>query len=154
MRELRRKERGMNMEDARAVLGSCRHAVLAMVGEDGLPYAVPVSPVLDGDTLYFHSARDGEKVDALRVHPEVCVTAVGEHHTVEERYTEAYRSAIARGRAEQVEGEEKRLALRLLAERYCPTAAERWSEEAELYDGAVLVYAIRLRQICGKQNPG
>lgn len=154
MRELRRKDRAMKELDARTLLRDCRHAVVAMVGEDGLPYAVPVSPVLDGDTLYFHSARMGEKVDALEVHPEVCVTAVGEHHTVEEKYTEAYRSAIARGRAERAEGKEKRRALRLLSEKYCPTTADRWEEEAARYDAAVLVYAVRLKQISGKQNPG
>ena len=154
MRELRRKERAMDGRDARELLRNCRHAVIAMIGTDGLPYAVPVSPVLDGDTLYFHSARVGEKAENLAAHPEVCVTVVGEHFTVEEKYTEAYRSVIARGRAEQAEGEEKQRALRLIAEKYCPATAERWKEEAARYHTAVLVYAVRLKHISGKQNPG
>ena len=37
MRELRRKERAMDERDARELLRNCRHAVIAMIGTDGLP---------------------------------------------------------------------------------------------------------------------
>ena len=39
--------------------------VLALSGDDGYPYAVPISYIYDGEKLYFHSARQGHKLDAI-----------------------------------------------------------------------------------------
>lgn len=57
------------------ILNQCKTCHLAMV-EDGLPYVIPLSFAyeLDGGTLvlYFHSAKEGRKLDALRKNSAVC----------------------------------------------------------------------------------
>ena len=40
---------------------------------DGEPYVVPVSFGYDGVALYFHTARDGRKIDFISANPRVCL---------------------------------------------------------------------------------
>ena len=54
-RKLRRKPRELTREQAIEVIEATPHAVLSTADLDGNPYGVPVSPVLEGDHIYFHS---------------------------------------------------------------------------------------------------
>lgn len=40
---------------------------------DGEPYVVPVSFGFDGEAVYFHTAREGRKIDMMTANPRVCV---------------------------------------------------------------------------------
>jgi nitroimidazol reductase NimA-like FMN-containing flavoprotein (pyridoxamine 5'-phosphate oxidase superfamily) len=40
---------------------------------DSEPYVVPVSFGFDGESVYFHTARDGRKIDMMTANPRVCV---------------------------------------------------------------------------------
>ena len=46
----------------------CRIALV----DDGYPYIVPVNFVVRDSHLYFHSSRDGRKIDLLRKNNRVC----------------------------------------------------------------------------------
>ena len=46
-----------------------------MIDEDGEAYAVPVSMARLENKLYFHCALTGKKIDCLRKHPKVYITA-------------------------------------------------------------------------------
>lgn len=64
-REMRRKRQALPQEICDAVLRRGTSGVLALSGDDGYPYAVPISYIYDGEKLYFHSARQGHKLDAI-----------------------------------------------------------------------------------------
>ena len=49
--------------------------VLATVGEDGWPYAVPLNHVLAGDVLYVHGATEGHKLDNIAHEARMSCTA-------------------------------------------------------------------------------
>lgn len=40
--------------------------MLALSGDDDYPYAVRISYVYDNGKLYFHCAKSGQKIDAVR----------------------------------------------------------------------------------------
>ena len=58
-----------------AILDECKTCRIAMADE-GSPYVVPLSFAyrFDGETLtlYFHSAKEGRKIEILRKNPAVC----------------------------------------------------------------------------------
>ena len=56
-REMRRTRQALPPEEISAVLERGTSGVLALAGDDGYPYAVPISYVYDGERIYFHSAR-------------------------------------------------------------------------------------------------
>lgn len=70
-RKLRRKPRELTREQAIEVIEATPHAVLSTADLDGNPYGVPVSPVLEGDHIYFHSTGmpGGRKEDNMRMNP-------------------------------------------------------------------------------------
>lgn len=65
-REMRRKRQLLSDEESEAILRKMPHGVLALHGDGGYPYAVPVSYVYADGKIYFHSALEGHKVDAIR----------------------------------------------------------------------------------------
>ena len=75
-RPIRRKKKEMDIDAAKELLQCSRRGVLAVNGDDGYPYAVPVNYFYDSDAgkIYFHGARTGHKVDALKASDKVCFT--------------------------------------------------------------------------------
>ena len=74
-RTIRKKKNEISIDTAKALLQSSRRGVLAVNGDDGYPYAIPINYVYDDDAqkIYFHGARVGHKVDALRACDKVCL---------------------------------------------------------------------------------
>ena len=78
-REMRRKKRELEKTVAEELLRSSRRGVLAVNGDDGYPYAIPINYIYDSEAqkIYFHGARVGYKVDALQRCDKVCFTVYG-----------------------------------------------------------------------------
>ena len=85
-RTIRKKKNAISIDTAKALLQSSRRGVLAVNGDDGYPYAIPINYVYDDDAqkIYFHGARVGHKVDALRACDKVCFTVYGNETIKEE----------------------------------------------------------------------
>lgn len=130
--EMRRKDRKLDEQIAVSLLEHCEYAVLSTVGEDGNPYGVPISPVLEGKNLYFHCALEGRKLQNIRNHPTVCVTCVGETRLVPEKFTTEYQSAIAFGTASMVEDEKEKIRiLYLLCQKYAASNLDAFDREVK-----------------------
>ena len=65
-RPMRRWKQQLPHEDCEAVLREGLRGVLAVSGDDGYPYAVPMNYLYADGKLFFHCAREGHKLDALR----------------------------------------------------------------------------------------
>ena len=65
-REMRRKNQSLSPEAVAAVFRRGSAGVLAVSGDDGYPYAVPLSYVYADGKLFFHCAKSGHKIDSLR----------------------------------------------------------------------------------------
>ena len=117
-RPVRRQDRTIARDEAIRLLAECEHGILATVGKDGQPYAVPLSYVYQDDCIYFHCAAEGHKLDNIRANPAVSFCVVGKTQTLPREFATEYESAVAFGTASEVEGEEKRAALIKLLEKY------------------------------------
>jgi nitroimidazol reductase NimA-like FMN-containing flavoprotein (pyridoxamine 5'-phosphate oxidase superfamily) len=84
---------------------------------DGETYVVPIIYAYDGAAVYVAS-RDGRKLRMMRANPAVCFEV--------DRYERgSWRSVIAQGRFEPLEGAEAGRALELLAARFAGRPTER-----------------------------
>jgi len=118
-REMRRKGQQMSAEAGSAVLERGTSGVLALAGDDGYPYAVPLSYVYHNGKLYFHSAATGHKLDAIARCDKASFCVIDKDEIVPEAYTTYFRSVIAFGRVRVIEDEAQKLgAIRALADRY------------------------------------
>lgn len=106
-REMRRKLQQLPQEECERILREGKTAVLALTGDDGYPYAVPVNYVYDGGKIYFHCAKTGHKLDALRRCEKVSVCVVDRDDVAPERLATDYMSVIVFGRARILEDDEE-----------------------------------------------
>lgn len=63
---MRRKRQQLSEEESISILERATSGTLALLGDGGYPYAVPISYVYADGRLYFHSALTGHKVDAVK----------------------------------------------------------------------------------------
>lgn len=152
-REMRRKKQVLPIEECAAVLRRGSSGVLAVLGDGGYPYAVPLSYVYDGKKIYFHCAKTGHKLDAIRRESKVSFCVIDLDQVLPEKYTTCYRSVIVFGRARILEDEaEKRLALEKLAAKYSPEQAEGRRSEIEKELDAVCMAEIQIENLTGKEG--
>jgi hypothetical protein len=150
-RDLRRSKQLLTKEATVSVLQRCSNGVLACLGDDDYPYAVPLSYAYVNDKIYFHSAKQGHKLDAIRKHPKVSFCVIDEDAIVSKEYTSYFRSVIVFGKARFVEGEEKQTALQAIVEKYSgDQPLEAKQKEVSGCTQALLV-AIDIEHLSGKE---
>lgn len=150
--EMRRAKQRLPLEESLAILEKGSSGVLALWdGEE--PYAVPLSYVYSGGKLYFHCARAGRKLEAIRACPKASFCVVAADDVIPEKYTTAYRSVIVSGPLRILEDEAEMVpALRLLAEKYNPLQGEVLDNK--IAEGIPRMFMLELSadEISGKQG--
>ncbi|MGM9521498.1 MAG: pyridoxamine 5'-phosphate oxidase family protein [Oscillospiraceae bacterium] len=150
---MRRKDREMDEGFALSVADKCEYAVLSVVRRDGAPYGVPLSIARSGEYIYFHCAGEGEKVDAFRLNPKVCLTCVGDTNRLKDEFSTEYESAVIFGTASEVEDDGEKLeALRLICSRHTPENMAQFEPEAERSFKITHVWRIHISCITGKRK--
>ena len=152
-RPMRRKKKEISEEAAKQLLQKERRGVFAVNGDDGYPYAVPVNYYYseEDNKIYFHGARAGHKVDALKQDDKVCFTVYGNETIKEETWAPYLQSVVIFGRCRLLDDREEALALtRRIAEKYYP-GQELIEEEIQRSGKAVQVYEISIEHLSGKE---
>ena len=151
-REMRRKRQQLTESESISILGKATSGTLALLGDGGYPYAVPISFVYHDGKLYFHSALSGHKVDAINNCDKASFCVIDQDEVHGERYTTYYRSVIAFGRIHIIEDEEERLAAaRLIGNRYNPNQDEALQKELEGGLHRMLVLCLEIEHLTGKE---
>lgn len=131
---MRKKSREMDSRWALEVMRKAPYITVSFTRTDGTAYGVPLSlAAIDDSTWYFHCATEGDKLEAIAAHPEVCLSAVTRcTPTVgpkDNSFTLQYRSAIAFGRAELVTDDAEKInALKAISQRFLPQHMEAFDE--------------------------
>ena len=131
---------------------------LATVGRDGYPMIKPLNFVYHTEKIYFHSAREGEKMEHITGDNRVCfevdlpiayVKSLG----IPCKADYLYRSAIIKGRAYIVaDKDERSLALQYLMTKYQPEGGYGGFPEDKLQLTAIV--RIDIEEITGKEDLG
>ena len=104
-------------------------------------------------TLFFHCAKAGHKLDALRRCSKASFCVIDQDQVVPPEYTTYFRSVIAFGRTRILEDEaEKQAAIWLLAEKYCPGDSPEHRQEAIRREaGGLCLVSLSIEHMTGKQ---
>jgi hypothetical protein len=154
-REIRRSDRALTEDQAREILARAEYGVLATLGADGWPYAVPANHVVSGDALYIHCAMEGHKLENIAHEERVSFCAVAEARILPAKLSTLYESAVVFGRAAVVtDPAEKRRALELLAVRFCGALTPEAEKAIAASGSRTAVVRIRLERISGKAHRG
>ena len=155
-REMRRKKQVLSQKEVEDILHKGTSGVLALLGDNDYPYAVPISYVYDDGKVYFHSAKSGHKIDAIQRTAKASFCVIDKDLVVPEEYTTYFRSVIAFGKIRVIEDDrEKRAAIEKLAIKYAPedTAANR-DDAISRGGNLICMLEMKIDHITGKEAIG
>lgn len=152
-REMRRNKQALSLKETQEILGRCTSGTLAVLGDEGYPYAVPLSYVYHDGHIYFHCARSGHKLDAVRAYDKASFCVIDRDEILPEKFTTKYRSAIAFGKIQEVtDPKEIEGIMRTLAGKYSPNEGEDAFQHEMKSSGALCVLALDIEHLSGKQG--
>ena len=149
-REIRRKDRKLETIEAVAILTKCHYGVLSTVGENGYAYGVPLSFVYINDSIYFHCALEGTKLDNIQTNNKVSFCVVGDTMTLPDKFSTNYESVVIFGKAVEVYEAEKNEALLAFIEKYSSQYMESGKEYIKNAGDKAKVIKICIESITGK----
>lgn len=149
-REMRRKNQLLSLEETISILEQETSGTLAVLGDDGYPYAVPLSYVYEDSKIYFHCAKSGHKMESILNNDKVSFCIIAQDQIIPEEYTTYYRSVIVFGKARLLENEEKRHAVEVLAKKYSPEDEAGRAKEIEESFNRVVMVEIAIEHMTGK----
>lgn len=150
-REMRRFKQLLSTSDTVAVMERCTNGILACLGDEDYPYAVPVSYVYLNNKIYFHSAKEGHKIEAMLKHPKVSFAVVDEDTIVSAEYTTYFRSVIAFGKARTITGDEWFESFAAMVEKYSGDQPEDAKHKEIEGCGRANIIAIDIEHMTGKE---
>lgn len=112
-REMLRKKQALSEEDCITVLKTQKRGVLAVLGDEDYPYALPINHYYNDEDghIYFHGAKFGHRVDAVKRHDKVSFCVYDEGFRREGEWALNIKSIIVFGRLVPVEDEDKMIDL-------------------------------------------
>lgn len=152
---MNKKEREIiNANDLVEILKSGKYAVISMC-RNNEPYIVSLSYGYDeaNNTLYFHSAQKGLKIDFVKHNPSVCATVIEDKGYVQGQCSHRYSSVVIWGEMaliEDIEGKKHGMDIILnhLEENPEPIK-ERALKSDEVFD-KIAILKLRISELTGK----
>lgn len=152
-REMRRKNQALEYAECLRILNARESGVLALSGDNGYPYAVPLNHVWMDGKLYFHCATEGHKVDAIRSSDKASYCVIDADQVDAEALSTRFRSVIAFGRVRMVEDAElKRRALMAVGEKFAPANMKKAMLEIDESIHHTGIIELTIEHLSGKES--
>lgn len=150
---MRRKDK--EITEKKEIEEIVKKATICRVGLSvrGEPYVFPVNYGYQTDCLYFHSAKDGQKIEMMKENPRVCFQMDTDVEILPADiacdWSIKYRSVIGFGKAELLDSpEEKKHALKTIMSQYSDQEYSFTEESLE----SVCIVCIRIERMTGKKT--
>lgn len=150
-REITRIKQKIQKERCIDILRTEKRGVLAVQGDDGYPYAMPINHYYNDDDgrIYFHSGMTGHKIDALKKCDKVSFCVYECEKTDSEWYL-TVNSVIVFGRVEFETDRQKVYDISRLLSRKFTDDSEYIENEIAKFGKNTLMFAIIPKHITGK----
>lgn len=149
-RKMRRFKQQLTNEECEQILREGKRGVLALSGDEGYPYAVPMDYVYDSGCLYFHSALQGHKIDAIRSCDKASFNVLSEPQAADDGWSYFFDSVTLFGRVRVITDEAQRTdKLRLLGNKYFPSE-EMTESDIQKNAARCAVLELKIEHMTGK----
>lgn len=104
-REMRRPGQALDRDDCIRILGNAKRGTLSVLGDDGYPYGVTMSPFFDKESnrLFFHCGKAGHKLDAMRNCDKVSFCTISDGVKTEKDWALRFESVVVFGKVRFIE---------------------------------------------------
>jgi nitroimidazol reductase NimA-like FMN-containing flavoprotein (pyridoxamine 5'-phosphate oxidase superfamily) len=150
-KEMRKKDRQRGEKEAFEYLEKAQWGVLSLAA-GGLPYGVPLCHAVSGRTIYAHCAREGQKLDFIRMNAKACYTAVAHGEPLRDKGSVEYECVMAFGPVRIVEDAgERMMAFDAINAKYTDSA-ELGRSFVEMWGNNTVVLALDIGRITAKST--
>ena len=149
-RKMRRHKQELTNEECIEILINESRGVLALLGDEDYPYALPMSHVYADGKIYFHGAKEGHKIDAVKKEPKAsyCVMNRGVKKADEWWYT--FKSVIVFGKIRILTDRQDKIdKLTLIGNKFFPSPEDTENEINRLLENTA-VFEITIEHMSGK----
>ncbi|MCD8387885.1 MAG: pyridoxamine 5'-phosphate oxidase family protein [Bacteroidales bacterium] len=150
-RKMRRFKQQLPAEECMEILRRTTSGVLALCGQDMMPYAVPLSHAVDGHRLIFHCAKEGHKLDLIRQNGNASFCVIDQDEVHPESFTTYFRSVIVFGQIRIIKDEAASLEAARIIGRRCNPDEKALDEELAKGFSRVVMLEMTIDRITGKQ---
>ena len=148
---MRRIKQQLSDEESLEVLKKAKRGVLSVIGDGGWPYGIYLNPHFENGRIFFHGAKEGHKIDALKKDARASFTVIDEGTKDEGGWAYTFKSVVVFGRVEFVEDQNEAVEIcRRLARRFNPSEADI-EDEIRRAAAHVQVFALIPEHITGKR---
>ncbi len=125
-RKMRRFKQQISDVECIDILKSTKRGVLSLIGDDGYPYGIPIDHWYceEDGKIYFHGAKEGHKIDAIRACDKASYCVYDEGYRKEGDWALNITSVIAFGRISLVSDEDK-------ARKICTALVKKFTDDDE-----------------------
>jgi len=152
LKEMRRKDREIDRCESLEILTKGEYGIISTIGVDNYPYGLPLSYTYFNDSIYFHCAKEGHKLDNINHNEKVSFCVVGKTEVLRDKFSTKYESTIVFGKCVEVCGDEKTEALSRLIDKYSPEFKIEGLKYIEKESDRTKVYKIEIDKITGKSR--
>ena len=149
-RELTRKKQALSDGECVEILKKELRGVLAVLGDDGYPYALPINHYYEDGILYFHRGKTGHKIDAIMRCDKASYCVYDQGFRRPGEWALNIKSVIVFGRIKLIEDHGEAIEIsRCLSYKYT-NDSEYIENEIEKYGAGVLCFKLIPEHMTGK----
>ncbi len=139
-REMRRIKQQITREECVEILKAQPRGVLSVSGDDGYPYGVPLDHYYDPESgkIYFHCAKTGHKIDAIRRNDKVSYCVCDEGYRKDGEWALNIKSVIVFGRIREIDEPE-------CLEKICRKIAGKFTSDSGYIDEEIRKHLARVK---------
>lgn len=149
-RQMRRSDREISGKQIEQILIDGEFGTLATICENGYPYSVALSYVYFDNCIFFHCAKEGQKLDNIAANNKVSFSVVLDTEIEPSKFGTKYKSVIAFGTCIGVFGEQKEIVLKKLIEKYAKDFLVEGKEYINRAANDTKVMQISIQHLTGK----
>ncbi len=151
-RPLRRIKQKLTDEECISVLRTENKGVLSVLGDNDYPYGVPINYWYSSDEnkIYFHGAKEGHKIDAIKKHDKVSFCVFDKGVKSDKKLGLDYKSVIVFGRIKIVEDMEKTIDICRNLSAQFDFSEDYIEEDIKKFAKFVMCLELEIEYICGK----
>lgn len=147
---MRRIRQELPKDECEDILINEPRGVLALLGDDDYPYALPMSHVFADGKIYFHGAQKGHKKDAVNKHSKCSYCVMDEGVKAKDSWWYTFRSVIVFGQIKTLDDRDEKIrALTFLGDKFFPTHDDTVDEIDKLLDKTE-VFELTIEHMTGK----
>ena len=151
--KMRRIKQQLDNSEVLDILKSNTTCTLALIGENGYPYSLPISYCYDEGNIYFHCAKVGHKIDCIKNCDSISLSVIEHDEIIEEKFTDKYKSVVVFGKVEIIDDEKEiRRLCRKMCAALCPNVSDGIEKEIEQFIEQTAVVKIIIEHMTGKEG--